>query len=34
VTEPPGRSGLAAARNRAGALLTALRRAVSELLAG
>jgi len=34
VTEPPGRSGLATARRRAGTVLTELRRAVGELLAG
>jgi phosphomannomutase len=34
VTEPPGRSGLATARHRAGTMLAELRRAVSELLAG
>ena len=34
VTEPPGRSGLEAARHRAGTMLAELRRAVGELLAG
>jgi phosphomannomutase len=34
VTEPPGRSGLATARHRAGTVLAELRRAVGELLAG